>query len=328
MSASVMSSGAVGEHVAAADAPLRAHEARALHRQQDLLEIGLGQRGALGDLLDRRGPVAAAQREREEGAGRVVAARRDLHPSMLARRAVGRRWHERYGARERPYARRPWILCCPRSTVRRSPGIVPALFGRVDDAWIPEPARSADAVVLLVLDGLGWSAVQDHAARACPGSRSWRAARSRPSRRRPRRPRSRRSRPVSRPRSTAIVGYRMLVDDDVLNVLRWTVPGRGRPPDPFDVQRHPPFLGREVPVVDAHRVPRHGLHAGAPARRTARGLAHGGRADRAVRARGRGRRAVRVRVLPGRRHDRARVRPARQCVHARARRSSTASSAS
>ena len=27
------------------------------------------------------------------------------------------------------------------------------------------------------------------------------------------------------------------------------MPGRGRPPDPFDVQRHPPFLGREVPVV-------------------------------------------------------------------------------
>src|SRR5437762_13201118 len=42
-------------------------------------------------------------------------------------------------------------------------GIVPALFGRVDDAWIPEIARGADAVVLLVLDGLGWSAVQDHA---------------------------------------------------------------------------------------------------------------------------------------------------------------------
>src|SRR5690242_15887382 len=43
-------------------------------------------------------------------------------------------------------------------------GLVPALFGRADDAWIPEPARTADAVVLLVLDGLGWNAVQDHAA--------------------------------------------------------------------------------------------------------------------------------------------------------------------
>ena len=43
-------------------------------------------------------------------------------------------------------------------------GLVPALFGRLDNSWIPEPARSARAVVLLVLDGLGWSAVQDHAA--------------------------------------------------------------------------------------------------------------------------------------------------------------------
>ena len=31
--------------------------------------------------------------------------------------------------------------------------------------------------------------------------------------------------------------------------MRWTVAGRGRAPDPFDVQRHAPFLGREVPVV-------------------------------------------------------------------------------
>ena len=70
----------------------------------------------------------------------------------------------------------------------------------------------------------------------------------------------------------------MLVDDAVLNVLRWTVPGRGRPPDPFDVQRHAPFLGREVPVVTRTEFRDTGLHAGAPARRTARGLAHGGRA--------------------------------------------------
>ena len=40
----------------------------------------------------------------------------------------------------------------------------------------------------------------------------------------------------------------MLVDGEVLNVLRWSS-GGGRPPDPFDVQRHTSFLGREVPVV-------------------------------------------------------------------------------
>ena len=73
MSASVISVGRAGEHVAAADAALRAHEARALHREQDLLEVGLGEAGALGDLLHRRGLVGAVQREREQRARRVVA---------------------------------------------------------------------------------------------------------------------------------------------------------------------------------------------------------------------------------------------------------------
>ena len=43
-------------------------------------------------------------------------------------------------------------------------GLVPALLGVNDAAWIPEPAREADAVVLFVLDGLGWNALQEHAA--------------------------------------------------------------------------------------------------------------------------------------------------------------------
>ena len=45
-----------------------------------------------------------------------------------------------------------------------------------------------------------------------------------------------------------VLGFRMRVDDQILNVLRWTV-DRGRPPDAFRVQRHQPFLGRSVPVV-------------------------------------------------------------------------------
>jgi len=127
-------------------------------------------------------------------------------------------------------------------------GVVPALFGRADDAWIPEPARSADAVVLLVLDGLGWSAVQDHAAllprlgRLEGGSITTVA------------PSTTATALTSistglAPAQHGIVGYRIMVDGRVLNVLRWTVAGRDRPPDPFDVQRHAPFLDREVPVV-------------------------------------------------------------------------------
>ena len=127
-------------------------------------------------------------------------------------------------------------------------GIVPALFGQVDDGWIPEIARAGDAVVVLVLDGLGWSAVQDHA-RSMPCLSSMQGT----------------SITTVAPSTTAtaltsiatglapaqhgIVGYRMLVGDEVLNVLRWSVSNRGRIPEPNDVQRYAPFLGQEVPVV-------------------------------------------------------------------------------
>jgi hypothetical protein len=127
-------------------------------------------------------------------------------------------------------------------------GLVPALFGRVDNAWIPEPARTGRAVVLLVLDGLGWNAIQDHASKMprlaqLEGSAITTVA-----------PSTTATALTSittglPPAQHGIVGYRMLVDADVLNVLRWTVPGRGRAPAPFDVQRHQPFLDREVPVV-------------------------------------------------------------------------------
>jgi len=127
-------------------------------------------------------------------------------------------------------------------------GLVPSLFGMADDAWIPEPARSADSVVLLVLDGLGWSAVQDHAAlmpnlTALEGGSITTVA-----------PSTTATALTSistglPPARHGIVGYRMLVDGRVLNVLRWTVGGRERPPEPFDVQRHPPFFDRHVPVV-------------------------------------------------------------------------------
>jgi hypothetical protein len=51
------------------------------------------------------------------------------------------------------------------------------------------------------------------------------------------------------PAQHGIVGYRMVVDRAVVNVLGWSVNGGGRPPDPFDVQRHTAFAGREIPVV-------------------------------------------------------------------------------
>jgi len=126
--------------------------------------------------------------------------------------------------------------------------LVPALLGTADRSWLPEPAQSAEHVVLLVLDGLGWAAVEEHAA-IMPGLSAFDGG----------------SITTVAPSTTAtaltsiatglapaqhgIVGYRMVVGRDVLNVLRWSVHGGGRPPDPFDVQRHTSFVGREVPVV-------------------------------------------------------------------------------
>ena len=49
-----ISDGRAGQHVAAAHAPLRPHQAGALQGEQDLLEVGLGEAGALGDVADRR----------------------------------------------------------------------------------------------------------------------------------------------------------------------------------------------------------------------------------------------------------------------------------
>jgi hypothetical protein len=127
-------------------------------------------------------------------------------------------------------------------------GLVPALLGVRDASWLPAPAREADAVVLLVLDGLGWNALREHAAvmpelAAMTGGPITTVV-----------PATTASALTSistglAPAQHGILGYRMLVGGEVLNVLRWSVQGGGRPPDPFDVQRHTAFLGRAIPVV-------------------------------------------------------------------------------
>ena len=130
--------------------------------------------------------------------------------------------------------------------------VAPALLEPSDPPpdWLPEPVLGASQVVLLALDGLGWDQLDVRRALA-PTLSSMSGG------------------PISTvaPSTTAtalsslalgmppgehgVVGYRINVRGDVLNVLRWQTPaGDARtviPPDRF--QARPAFLGHRPPVV-------------------------------------------------------------------------------
>ncbi len=132
--------------------------------------------------------------------------------------------------------------------------IVPALFGphgtREVPDWMPSDLEGARAVVLLVLDGLGW--LQFDAHRACmPTLNSFQGG----------------AITTVAPSTTAtaltslatglapaehgLIGYRIDMGDTVMNVLRWGDESndlRRRYP-PQQVQSCPPFLGASVPVL-------------------------------------------------------------------------------
>ncbi len=191
--------GWAGQHVAAADAPLRADQAGPLEGQEDLLEVGLGERGALGDVPDRGGRLGAVQGEREQRpAGVVTPSSKPSQPGDPTGRFVGRG-----GA---------WVVGCPfvtdgaagpatlspleaglstRSTSRtgRRPSQPDPLLPDWDGAslhrvvpdpargaarprahplpeWFPEPVAGARQIVLLVLDGLGEEQLRERAALA------------------------------------------------------------------------------------------------------------------------------------------------------------------
>lgn len=125
-------------------------------------------------------------------------------------------------------------------------GVLPALLGGGDTALLPAPARQAEAVVVLALDGLGWSMLQAHrdAAPNLAGMRGGPATTVAPS------TTSAALTSIATGRAPGghgILGYRMRVGGEVLNVLRWQA--GEHTPDPERVQPHPPFLGERVPVV-------------------------------------------------------------------------------
>lgn len=126
--------------------------------------------------------------------------------------------------------------------------LVPALLDPTDapPAWLPEAAVGADQVVLLTLDGLGWEQLQDRVALApALASMSGQAI------------------TTIAPSTTAtaltsiatgltpgehgLVGYRIYLDGDVLNVLRWAVNGRDAR------EKHQPHLIQTGESFGGHR---------------------------------------------------------------------------
>lgn len=130
--------------------------------------------------------------------------------------------------------------------------VVPALLGPPDEAppWLPAAALDARQVVLFVVDGLGWEQLAERRSIA-PTLAAMAGG------------------PITTvipsttstaltsittglpPGEHGIVGYRMAVHGEVLNVLRWTTAaGDARhslPPSKLQVV--PPFLGQRPPVV-------------------------------------------------------------------------------
>lgn len=139
--------------------------------------------------------------------------------------------------------------------------LVPALFGLMPGDWLPEPVRDARAVVLFVIDGLGANAI-DAMPDVVPTLASMTGS----------------SITTVVPATTSaaltsittgttpsrhgIVGYRTMVERQVLNVLRWQVEGgSGRGPVPSEVQRQSAFRGRLVPVLTKSEFKRSGFTA-------------------------------------------------------------------
>ncbi len=134
-------------------------------------------------------------------------------------------------------------------------GIIPALLGpqgwsRSLPTWMPEMITQAKQVVLLVLDGLGWDQLQARREIA-PTIAALQGG------------------PITTvaPTTTAtalssiatgltpgehgLIGYRIAIGGEVMNVLRWAVDGenRRRSNVPSEIQRFPAFMGEPVPVV-------------------------------------------------------------------------------
>jgi RluA family pseudouridine synthase len=264
-----------GEDVAPTHAALGAHQTGALQREEDLLQVRLGEAGAFGDVPHGGGTAGVGvQRERQQGPARIVTSRGHPHHAIVrlsaaqpdgwaSRPAPSQEWRRHGGGW---YDRPPMSDADSepqRSTPRPAPllpdyggaclsGIVPALLGpgRSLPAWMPAPVHQARQVVLFVLDGLGWEQLAARRAiaptlSAMTGGPAHSVA------------------PTTTatalssittglpPGEHGVIGYRIDVHGDILNVLRWATPkGDARRTIPPDrLQPVPPFLGMRPPIV-------------------------------------------------------------------------------
>ncbi len=134
-------------------------------------------------------------------------------------------------------------------------GIVPALLGPTSWStglpdWMPSPVSDAEQAVLLILDGLGWDQLQDHlelmpTLAGMVGHSIHTVA-----------PTTTATALSSiatglTPAEHGLIGYRIALGGEVMNVLRWAVGDQlvRRSHPPADVQPYEPFLGHEVPVI-------------------------------------------------------------------------------
>jgi Type I phosphodiesterase / nucleotide pyrophosphatase len=130
--------------------------------------------------------------------------------------------------------------------------VVPTILDPPADrpTWFPANAFGAEQVVLLVLDGLGWAQLGERATlaptlSAMSGGPITTVA-----------PSTTATALTSittglTPGEHGVVGYRMCVGNEVLNVLRWSVVGRDARAliPPTGVQSAEPFCGHRPPIV-------------------------------------------------------------------------------
>ncbi len=266
-----------GQDVATTHAPFGANQACPFEGQQNLFQIGLRQPGAIRDIANRGWSVAVGmQSQGKQGPAGVVSSGRHLH-WVQASEIAGPRWayaclavkaHQsdragiQVGERTKDdQGGRASALVLPAFGRGCVTDLMPVLLGRSPDTPLPVDLPAQGQRLLLVLDGVGWEQLQDRAAlaptmAAMTGGPITTVA-----------PSTTATALTSittglAPAEHGIVGYRMRVDDQVLNCLRW---GTEVTPDvrtiipPAMLQPYPPFLGESLPLVTKEEFRRSGF---------------------------------------------------------------------